>query len=129
MLNRSNILLLFKIAAITCALAIIFISVMPNNAGIQPPSLNDKINHIIGYSVLSGLGVLAWRGKPRVWFLALIFIQSACVEILQANMDLGRDGSWGDMIANVIGILLGLFCGQSVLVIIRQVTGRISGRA
>lgn len=93
---------------------------MPHNAGLQPPTLNDKINHIIGYAVLTGLGVIGWRGRVRTWFLVLVFLQSGCVEILQANMDLGRDGSWGDMIANVIGLGLGWAGGHCAVLIIRK---------
>lgn len=128
MFNRAFILNSLKLAAIVCAIAIIFISVMPNNAGLRAPTLNDKINHIFGYSVLMALGVMAWRGRARVWFLAIVFVQSSCVEILQANMDLGRDGSWGDMVANVIGIGLGGLIGHGIVVLVRTSIARYARR-
>ncbi|MEO1029509.1 MAG: hypothetical protein AAFX02_10695 [Pseudomonadota bacterium] len=125
MLTRSNILLALKIATLICALAILVISIMPSNAGIRPPTMNDKINHIIGYSVLTGLGVLSWKKKRRTWFLGFVFVMSGGVEILQANMDFGRDGSWGDMIANMIGIGIGLAGGHTVVLLVRRLSSRM----
>lgn len=108
---RAKIILALRFAAIACALVIIVGSLLPNNAGLPTPRLSDKLNHVIGYGVLTALGVMAWRHRDRLICVGLIFVQSGMVEILQAAMRLGRTGGLDDMVANVIGIGLGTVAG------------------
>lgn len=127
--HRAKIIFGLKIAAVLCALVILIVSLLPNNGNLPAPSLNDKINHIIGYGVLTGLGVLAWRGRTRLLFVAIVTAQSGIVEILQANMSLGRNGDLYDMIANLIGITLGVVIGHGVVLIVRNLLRQAQQRA
>ena len=78
----------------------------------HPPRLEgalmwDKLDHFIAYFGLSLLSTLAWGlRRSLAWlFLGLVALGGG-LEILQSLV--GRDGEWGDFIANDLGILLGL---------------------
>ena|SRR5882724_2275247 len=63
----------------------------------------DKAEHALSWAVLTGAGLLLstkWRWAIGVFALGF----GAAVEVLQANMGLGRDGNWPDLVADSIGI-------------------------
>jgi VanZ family protein len=64
----------------------------------------DKAEHAASWAVLTGAGLLlSTRRRWAIGVFALLF--GALIEILQANMGLGRDGNWPDLIADSIGIV------------------------
>ncbi len=76
------------------------------------PDLNDKFLHFIAYGSLAGLGGIAWpEQRLRFTFIAVLF-WGLGIELLQAIMPLGRQGSLYDGLANGGGALcacLGLY--------------------
>jgi VanZ family protein len=67
----------------------------------------DKAEHFIAYFGLTLLASLAWGlRRSLVWVLAGMVALGGALEILQSFV--GRDGEWGDFLANNLGALAGL---------------------
>jgi uncharacterized protein YfiM (DUF2279 family) len=63
----------------------------------------DKAEHALSWAVLTGAGLLL--STKRRWAIGVFaFAFGAMVEVLQANMGLGRDGNWPDLAADSVGI-------------------------
>ncbi|MFI4964773.1 MAG: hypothetical protein ACHP9T_05330 [Caulobacterales bacterium] len=63
----------------------------------------DKAEHAGAWAVLTGAGLLL--STRRRWAIGVFaFAFGATVEVLQANMGLGRDGNWADLAADCVGI-------------------------
>lgn len=84
----------------------------PHPPELSGPLMWDKLDHFIAYFGLALLSTLAWGLKRSlVWlFLALVALGGG-LEIIQTLV--GRDGEWGDFLANDLGILAGM-CGAAV---------------
>ena len=66
----------------------------------------DKAAHFIAFGlVLWSLGVL-FRRLPRTWAALLALAIGAAVEVIQRFT--GRDPSWGDLLADALGIAAAL---------------------
>jgi len=64
----------------------------------------DKAEHAVSWAVLTGAGLLL--STRRRWAIgAFAFVFGALIEVLQANMGLGRDGNWQDLAADSAGIV------------------------
>lgn len=64
----------------------------------------DKAEHALSWAVLTGAGLLL--STRRRWAIGVFaFAFGAMVEVLQANMGMGRDGNWPDLAADSIGII------------------------
>jgi VanZ family protein len=90
------------VAAVT-----LLLSVLPGNQ-LPTQGFHDKINHLLAYVVLTiwfcGLTTRARWWAVVVWLVAF----GVLVEVLQAVMPFGRTGEPLDLVANSIGIGLGL---------------------
>jgi VanZ family protein len=73
-----------------------------------PPSTSmfDKVEHAGAYCLLALLG--AWSFRPLLPLAAGLILFGAGVEVLQAVMDLGREGDVLDALANTVGVAVGL---------------------
>jgi len=91
----------------------------PHPPRLEGPLMWDKLDHFIAYFGLSMLSTLAWglRRSLAGLFLGLVALGGG-LEILQSLV--GRDGEWGDFIANDLGILLGLAVAAAYLAAPRQ---------
>jgi VanZ family protein len=72
----------------------------------------DKLVHICMYLGLSFLACWIYNiGHHRIWFiyslLAAVFMYGVLMEILQRTMHNGRSFDFKDMIANLVGAILG----------------------
>lgn len=86
----------------------IIVCLVPMNELPQPPGLNDKSEHIIGYVLLS-----CWFAgiypKSRYWIIGVgLAVMGVLVEFAQGAMHLGRQADPYDVLANCIGVLLGM---------------------
>src|SRR4051794_18393258 len=64
----------------------------------------DKAEHALSWAILTGAGLLlSTRRRWAIGMFALAF--GAAIEVLQANMGLGRDGNWADLGADTLGIV------------------------
>lgn len=67
----------------------------------------DKGEHALAFLVLAGLGLVLFPRHP-VRMVVGVTALGALIEILQATMDLGRDGDWRDLAADVVGVAAAL---------------------
>jgi len=80
----------------------------------KPPRLpgdpSDKVQHIIAFTVLAILAVLAFRRTPLLAIAAGLSLFGAAIELIQLIPQLHRDGSWLDWLADTaaVGIVLGI---------------------
>ncbi|MDP3368645.1 MAG: VanZ family protein [Brevundimonas sp.] len=66
----------------------------------------DKAAHFVAFGlILWSLGVL-FRRLPRTWAALLAVAIGAAVEVIQRFT--GRDPSWGDLLADVLGVATAL---------------------
>jgi VanZ family protein len=78
-----------------------------------PPSVGDKMLHLLGYSVLAGLVLRALTGglpgrldaPVALWAFAITIAYGASDEVHQIFVP-GRDGSWLDLLADAGGAIL-----------------------
>jgi VanZ family protein len=88
--------------------AVIFLSLWPKPP--EPPSFkhSDKLAHLIAYSILTLWFANMYRQKSRHLLLGATFIAlGMCLELLQGLTEY-RTFSFGDIVANSFGVLLGL---------------------
>ena len=105
------------VAAIVCAVAIAFLSLLPGE-DLPSQNLNDKLNHFIAYGVLTCLAVVGRGSRSFLWVAALAIGYGALLEVLQGIMPYGRSASSLDALANAGGVVIGVvlaFCVQGLL--------------
>jgi hypothetical protein len=74
------------------------------------PAGVDKLVHASLFAALALTG--RWAGIVRVVLAPVLVFYAAVSEVLQGLI--GRDAAVGDWVADVVGLLLGLFVWQSV---------------
>ncbi|HEX5003344.1 MAG TPA: VanZ family protein [Bacteroidia bacterium] len=113
--------------SITWALIILLLSMVP---GGQLPDLSfwdlltfDKIMHIFMYGVLSFRTMMAASKQQTYWWMryhagiftmAAITIYGGTIELMQEYLTIERTGDWVDMLANTIGLLIGIYVFRAV---------------
>jgi VanZ family protein len=82
-------------------------------------SLWDKAEHGLAWTVLTGVGLLMWPGRPwRVVPYAAVL--GAVVEVLQATLPFGRDGQFSDWVADCVGIALAVVVWATARLLLRR---------
>ncbi|WP_255371060.1 VanZ family protein [Cupriavidus sp. YR651] len=95
----------FRLLFWLCALVVMVLSLLPPSTPL-PTTGWDKTNHLLAFSVLAVLGLRAW--PTRRWrVLVGLVVYGALIEVLQ-GMSGDREPSWLDLLADTIGIALGL---------------------
>ena len=91
----------------------------PHPPRLAGPWVWDKLDHFTAYFGLSLLSTLGWGlRRSLIWvFLAVVSLGGG-MEILQTLV--GRDGEWGDFLANDLGALLGLGVAAAYLAMPRR---------
>jgi VanZ family protein len=89
------------------ALAIV-VCLVPTSKLPTPPTLNDKVEHIVGYVLLS-----CWFAgiypRARYWAIAVgLVVMGILIEFAQGAMHYGRQADVRDVLANSTGVLIGL---------------------
>lgn len=104
--NRSRL----QIGLYTVLIVVLSLAPIDNverSAWLQQVGL-DKVVHVAMYSLWSWL---AWRAWGSMWTKAQIFTMGSLMgwglEVVQAQV--GRDFDWADGVANMLGLLLGLW--------------------
>ncbi len=92
-----------------------FLSLLPSRNIPDIPLFSgaDKLVHICMYLGLAFLACWIYDiGRPRIWIiytlLAAVFMYGVLMEILQRTMHNGRSFDFKDMVANLIGAIIGL---------------------
>jgi VanZ family protein len=98
-------------ALIIWSIGIIYLSLMPvSNDQITFFKHEDKMAHVLIYAIqcLLLLSCLKTNQKFRMWIAIIIAVLfGISLEILQGTLNTGRHFDYFDIIANIIGALLG----------------------
>lgn len=109
-----------KTSLVLVVVTIVYLSLKSPSGEIK---LNDKIGHLLAYSVLTiNAGLLVAKNK---WlFVAILaFALSALLEYLQGFVP-GRSVDWKDLVANASGVVIGLlvlfFLKEKILNVLKR---------
>jgi VanZ family protein len=92
-----------------CAVAVLALALLPSAP--LPTTGWDKLNHFLAFSVLFLLGRQAF--PQRVWTLAAaLVLYGGLIEVLQ-SLTPDRSADWQDIVADSIGIAIGLLVDQA----------------
>lgn len=72
--------------------------------------VSDKVVHALIFLSLAVTALAARLGRPGLILLALVTYAGAS-EFLQEALPIGRDGSWGDLAADLIGLAIAFGLG------------------
>lgn len=104
----------FRIALFAAACAAVAWASLVPAAELPPVGISDKIEHFVAYAGLALLG--AWAlPATLLWVAAGLAVFGVGVEILQATMELGRQGDLLDALANTLGVVTGLGLARQVM--------------
>jgi hypothetical protein len=93
-------------AIFVTALGIIYLLALMPVTDIPAPSSWDKANHALAFFVLALLMHKAWPDNALLWRrLVGLLLYGLFIELSQLLLS-WRDGSWEDMVANAVGLLL-----------------------
>ena len=67
----------------------------------------DKLHHWAGFASLTLSAYLAFPGTRLFWLLLWPLLGSMAIELEQSLLPL-RSASWGDMLANALGVVSGM---------------------
>lgn len=95
-----------RIGLFALAVAVVLWGSLSPITAIPNVSLWDKAQHALGYLTLALLGAWAFASLGRL--AAGLVLMGLAVEVLQAAMDLGRQGDLADGLANTVGVLAGV---------------------
>ncbi len=103
--------------AASWAAVLFLLSELPPDAGGGPFPINDKVLHLAAYLVLGG--ALAWggwrAGRPKAWLLWLLGLSYGVLDEWHQAFVPGRDPSFGDVIADGVGVMVGVLLFRLVL--------------
>lgn len=91
----------------------------------------DKLEHFLAYALLAAAGGLAYPNRhTRLWIVLFLLVLGVGIEFSQGFVP-RRDSSALDMLANAIGVLIGIFVTAPFSVIMRRArtASRIHGYA
>ena len=91
---------LFLVALISISLS----SLLPSQS-LAGPDMNDKFLHFIAYGALAAMAGIAWPAWELKYIFIPVLVWGLGIELLQAYMPLGREGSLYDGLANGLGAM------------------------
>ena len=106
------------IIAIGITIAIAYLSLM-RMPKVEVISFNniDKLYHLFAYFTLSSCWLFSFYKKPSLKYIIILIciIYGIIIEVLQDTLTLYRTGDYNDVLANTIGIILGLLVFNIIL--------------
>lgn len=87
---------------------ILVLALMPGDASASPIFGWDKLDHIAAFTALTVLARCAWPGQSRLLTALVVLGVGVLIELLQGFPGLRRQPSAFDVLADIIGIALGL---------------------
>ena len=91
------------------AIACVVVGSLLPSSDLPSVKVNDKVEHFVAYAVLSAGAVQLFARRLSWGFVCvLLVLMGIGLEVLQAQMGLGRMLDRNDALANTIGVLIGL---------------------
>ena len=104
---------LLRLAFWAAALFAFVMAVLPH-----PPQLpgapTDKVQHVLAFTVLTGLAIMGWPGVARWRLLLGLSGFGVLIELVQAIPALNRSSDWRDWLADTGAILVVLALAAAV---------------
>ena len=95
--------------AVLVSLAVLF------SPGSEVPSAPPGVDKVVHFSLFAALALTGrWAGVRRGVLATVLVLYAAVSEVLQAVLPIQRDGTPGDWVADVLGVLLGLLVWAAV---------------
>lgn len=96
-----------RFAFIAGAVAVTILCLLPAE-DLPAVPLWDKLEHLLAYALLAASGCIAYpRRRARLWIALFLLMLGAVIEFTQGFVP-GRDASAPDMLANAVGVLIGI---------------------
>jgi VanZ family protein len=80
---------------------------------LSPNAPNDKVTHLLTFAALALAG--RWAVVPVLPLLAGLTAYAAATEVLQAVLPINRHGDVRDLLADFVGVLVGLAASWAVV--------------
>ena len=108
------------IVAIGTSFGIVFLSLISVNVipstGVK---VSDKFLHVFAYFILIWSWMVVFRekktGKPKLILIITLTVFGIILEVLQGQMGVQRTPDWKDVLANVLGLGLGMITFKHLL--------------
>ena len=98
------------------AIACVVVGSLLPSSDLPSVKVNDKVEHFVAYAVLSAGAVQLFARRLSWGFVCvLLVLMGIGLEVLQAQMGLGRMLDRNDALANTIGVLIGLATAMTPL--------------
>ncbi|MEZ5938937.1 MAG: hypothetical protein R3C52_12095 [Hyphomonadaceae bacterium] len=80
-----------------------------------PPAFpyQDKVYHVIAFCLMAGPAALALPARYLPFWMTHMLAFGAGIEIVQAKLIEGRQGSFYDFLADLVGVVLAAIIGQT----------------
>lgn len=108
MLERRYLQNIARIAFGLLLLAVLTLTLLPL-AAISVATGNDKLQHGLAFFALALSAGIGWPKRISQTALGLLVL-GALIEVLQGSELVGRDPSFGDWLADIVGVILGVVC-------------------
>ncbi|WP_034764709.1 VanZ family protein [Chrysiogenes arsenatis] len=95
-----------KIVVTVGVIAITYLALTPHATIPSIDQANDKLKHILAFAFLACTTTLSWNWSWKKVFFLLLFY-GAAIELAQSGIA-GRHASGYDIVADVVGIFVGL---------------------
>lgn len=92
------------VAALACHLLVLYIPRVPTPGGPGIPGA-DKVAHVVVFALV--VAAALWVGLPARWVVPLALAHTVISELVQHLWLPGRSGDVWDVVADVLGVLLG----------------------
>lgn len=107
----------------------LIVCLLPLPALVEVPRGFDKLEHALGYFLLSAYAAMLFRpGRPLFGAMLGLIALGALIEILQAALP-WRSAEWMDLVANALGIGIGALVAATPLSRLLQTLERWRQRA
>ncbi|MCF6509624.1 VanZ family protein [Blastococcus sp. MG754426] len=85
---------------------------LPSSGVPTAPPGTDKAVHLLVFATLAGTG--RWAGRPPVPLGSALLAYAAVSELVQGLTPIGRSMSAADVVADVVGIVVGLLAWEAL---------------
>lgn len=95
-------------AGMVIAAVILIVCLLPGNKLPELKNISDKTEHMLAFATLAfWFGSILVR-RDIVWLALALVAFGGLIELAQATMKLGRQGDVNDLIADAIGVAVGI---------------------
>ena len=109
-------------AAVVLHLLVLYLPQVPDPGGPQVPGL-DKVAHVAVFALV--VAAALWAGLPARWVVPVALVHAVVSEVVQHLWLAERSGDGWDVVADVVGVLL----GWAVMTWLRRASPAPSDRA